>query len=157
MTMKNALVFALGIALTATVVTSHAQTYQWRDSSGRLVVSDRPPPASARDAKTTGTSTPPSTTAPQAADSQKTTAEKDMEFRKRQQEAREKSDKEAKEAAQAAQNRENCERARTHLKALESGRRMILPDGKGGETFLEDADRGDEIARTQNTIAESCK
>jgi hypothetical protein len=35
--------------------------------------------------------------------------------------------------------RENCERARTHLQALESGRRMILPDGKGGETFLEDA------------------
>jgi len=155
--MKNALVFALGIALTATVVTSHAQTYQWRDSSGRLVVSDRPPPASARDAKSVGTSAPPSTNAPQSTDSQKTTAEQDMEFRKRQQEAREKSDKETKEAAQAAQNRENCERARTHLKALESGRRMILPDGKGGETFLEDAQRGDEIARTQNTIAESCK
>jgi hypothetical protein len=34
---------------------------------------------------------------------------------------------------------------------------MILPDGKGGETFLEDADRGAEIERTQNTIAESCK
>jgi hypothetical protein len=157
MTMKNALIFALGIALTATVVTSHAETYQWRDSSGRLVVSDRPPPASARDAKSVGTSVPPSTSAPQSTDSQKTTAEKDMEFRKRQQETREKSDKDAKEAAQAAQLRETCERARTHLQALESGRRMILPDGKGGETFLEDADRGAEIDRARNAIAESCK
>jgi hypothetical protein len=157
MTMKNALVFALGIALTATVVTSHAQTYQWRDSSGRLVVSDRPPPASARDAKSVGTSAPLSTGAPQPTDSQKTTAEQDMEFRKRQQEAREKSDKEAKETAQAAQLRETCERARTHLQALESGRRMILPDGKGGEMFLEDAQRGDEVERARNAIAESCK
>ena len=155
--MKNTLVFALGIALTATVVTSHAQTYQWRDSSGRLVVSDRPPPASARDAKSVGTSAPLSTGAPQSTDSQKTTAEQDMEFRKRQQEAREKSDKEAKETAQAAQLRETCERARTHLQALESGRRMILPDGKGGEMFLEDAQRGDEVERARNAIAESCK
>jgi len=80
-----------------------------------------------------------------------------MEFRKRQQETREKSDKDAKEAAQAAQLRETCERARTHLQALESGRRMILPDGKGGETFLEDAQRGDEVERARNAIAESCK
>ena len=60
------------------------------------------------------------------------------------------------EAAIAAQKRENCARARSHLQALESGRRMILPDGNGGETFLEDADRGAEIANTQKTISESC-
>ena len=155
--MKNTLVFALGIALTATVVTSHAQTYQWRDSSGRLVVSDRPPPASARDAKTTGIPTPPSTTAPQSADSQKTTAEKDMEFRKRQQEAREKSDKEAKEAAQAAQNRENCERARTHLQALESGPPHDSPRWQGRRDFPGRCAAGRRNRAYQNTIAESCK
>jgi metal-dependent amidase/aminoacylase/carboxypeptidase family protein len=121
-----------------------------------------------RNSKSIGTSPPPAIGtptgdaaqapgSPPAANTPKTTAEKDMEFRKRQQEAREKSDKEAKEAAQAAQNRANCERARLHLQALESGRRMILPDGKGGETFLEDAQRGEEIERTRNTIAESCK
>ena len=163
--MKPALIFALIFASTAASLTAHAQTYQWKDSSGRTVISDTPPPPSVRGAKALGTSPPPSIgeakpapDAPKAAgDAPKTTAEKEMEFRKRQQEAREKADKDAKEAAQAAQNRENCERARTHLQALESGRRMILPDGKGGETFLEDAQRGDEIARTQKTIAESCK
>jgi len=168
MTMKTALILALAMASTATVIDANAQTYQWKDSSGRTVISDTPPPASVRNSKAIGTSPPPSigtptgdaaqaTGNPPSAGAPKTTAEKDMEFRKRQQEAREKADKEAKEAAQAAQNRENCERARTYLQALESGRRMILPDGKGGETFLEDAQRGDEVERTRNTIAESCK
>ena len=158
--MKTALILALAIASTATVIDANAQTYQWKDSSGRTVISDTPPPASVRNSKAIGTPTGDAAQAPgspPAANIPKTTAEKDMEFRKRQQDAREKSDKEAKEAAQAAQNRENCERARLHLQALESGRRMILPDGKGGETFLEDAQRGEEIERTRNTIAESCK
>jgi hypothetical protein len=168
MTMKTPLIFALLIASTATVINANAQTYQWKDSSGRTVISDTPPPASVRNAKAIGTSPPPSIGAPttdasqatggaQSADAPKTTGEKDMEFKKRQQEAKEKADKDAKETAAATQKRENCERARTHLSALESGRRMILPDGKGGETFLEDAQRGDEIERTRNTIAESCK
>ena len=152
--MKPSLLLALGFASTVAALSAHAQTYQWKDSSGRTVISDNPPPASARGAKALGTSPAP---APQTTDAAKTTAEKDMEFKKRQQEAREKSDKEAKEAAQAAQLRETCERARTHLQALESGRRMILPDGKGGETFLEDAQRGGEIERARNAIAESCK
>jgi hypothetical protein len=159
MTMKPSLLLALGFASTVAALSAHAQTYQWKDSSGRTVISDNPPPASARGAKALGTSPAPApaASAPQTTDAAKTTAEKDMEFKKRQQEAREKSDKEAKEAAQAAQLRETCERARTHLQALESGRRMILPDGKGGETFLEDAQRGGEIERARNAIAESCK
>ncbi len=156
--MKRALIFALFLASTATVTTVCAQTYQWKDSSGRTVISDTPPPASARDSRAVGTSPPPSMGGvAKPSDEPKTTAEKNMEFSKRQQEAREKSEKEAKEAAQTAQLRENCDRARLHLQALESGRRMILPDGKGGETFLEDEQRGDEIDRARKIIAESCK
>lgn len=160
--MKPALLITLAFMSAATAFPASAQTYQYKDSSGRTVISDTPPPASVRGAKAIGTAPPPAIgTSPagdaaKAADVPKTTAEKDMEFKKRQQEAREKADKESKEAAQAAQKRENCERARTHLQALESGRQMILPDGKGGETFLEDAQRGEEIERTQKTIAESC-
>lgn len=153
--MKAKLFFALGMLLTATIPTSHAETFQWRDSSGRLVISDRPPPAGVREAKKMDTTPTPSGGAAQNA-TQATAAEQEMAFRKRQQEAREKADKDAKEAATAAQKREICARARTHLQALESGRRMILPDGKGGEVFLEDADRGAEIANVQKTISESC-
>ena len=154
--MKPAVLITLALTAAA-ALPAMAQTYQWKDSSGRTVISDTPPPANARDAKMLGTALPPAVGSAPASGGAKSLAEKEMEFRKRQQEAREKADKQAKEAAQGAQNRENCERARAHLQALESGRRMILPDGKGGETFLEDAQRGDEIARTQKTIAETCK
>ena len=155
MTMKPALILALG--LSSVILTVQAQTYKWKDSQGRTVISDNPPPASARQVKPVEGTTPPAAETKPAADAQKTTAEKDMEFRKRQQEAREKADKEAKAAAEAAQRREACDRARLHLQALESGRRMILPDGKGGETFLEDDQRGGEIERARKTIDESCK
>ena len=154
--MKAKLFFVLGMLLTATVVPSHAETFQWRDSNGRLIISDRPPPAGVREVKKMDATAP----APSGAAAQNvappTTAEQEMAFRKRQQEAREKADKEAKEAATAAQKRENCARAQSHLQSLESGRRMILPDGQGGETFLEDADRGAEIAKIQKVISESC-
>jgi Domain of unknown function (DUF4124) len=155
MTMKPALILALGLA--SVILTVQAQTYKWKDSQGRTVISDNPPPASARQVKPVEGTAPPAAETMPAADAQKTTAEKDMEFRKRQQEAREKADKEAKAAAEAAQRREACDRARLHLQALESGRRMILPDGKGGETFLEDDQRGGEIERARKTIDESCK
>ncbi len=164
--MKNALIFALFCASTATALSVHAQTYQWKDSSGRTVISDTPPPGTARDSRGIGLSPPPSSSAPKAdaakpdavkADAPKTTAEKDMEFRKRQQEAREKADKAEKEAAAAAQKRENCERARNQLATLESGNyRMVVPDGKGGETFVEGAVKEAEMERTRKIIAESC-
>lgn len=153
--MNRALILAAGIAVTIVATVAHAQTYQYKDSRGRTVISDTPPPASAQGARTIGGN--PAETAAKPAEAPKTTAEKDMEFRKRQQEAREKADKEAKAAAEAAQRREACDRARLHLQALESGRRMILPDGKGGETFLEDDQRGGEIERARKTIDESCK
>ena len=70
--MRTALIFALAIASTATVITANAQTYQWKDSSGRTVISDTPPPASVRNAKAIGTSPPPSIGAPTTDASQAT-------------------------------------------------------------------------------------
>jgi len=164
--MKNALIFALFCASTATALSVHAQTYQWKDSSGRTVISDTPPPGAARDARGIGLSPPPSSSAPKGdaakteavkTDTPKTAAEKDMEFRKRQQEAKEKAEKAEKEAAAAAQKRDNCERARNNLAKLESGNhRMVVPDGKGGETYVEGAVKESEMERTRKIIADSC-
>jgi hypothetical protein len=154
MTMNRALILAAGIAVTIVATVAHAQTYQYKDSRGRTVISDTPPPASAQGARTIGGN--PAETTAKPAEAPKTTAEKDMEFRKRQQEAREKADKDAKQQAAAAQKRENCERARMQASALESGRRMLVPDGKGGETLMDDDARAGEIERAQRTIAEAC-
>ena len=155
MTMNRALILAAGIAVTIVATAAHAQTYQYKDSRGRTVISDTPPPASAQGARTIG-GNPAEAAATKPAEAPKTTAEKDMEFRKRQQEAREKADKDAKQQAAAAQKRENCERARMQASALESGRRMLVPDGKGGETLMDDDTRAGEIERAQRTIAEAC-
>lgn len=159
--MKNALILALFCASTATALSVHAQTYQWKDSSGRTIISDTPPPGSARDARGIGLSPPPSSSAPKAdaakVEAPKTAAEKDMEFKKRQQEAKEKADKAEKEAAATAQKRDNCERARNQLAKLESGNhRMVVPDGKGGEVFVEGAVKDSEMERARKVIAESC-
>ncbi|NJD24825.1 MAG: DUF4124 domain-containing protein [Betaproteobacteria bacterium] len=157
MTMNRALSAALILASSMAASAALAQAYQWKDSSGRTVISDTPPPASVKGTKSIGTSPPPAVgTGGAATDAPKTTAEKDMEFRKRQQDAREKSEKEAKEAAAAQQKRENCDRARSQLGALESGRRMVVPDGKGGEVFLEDDARNAEMERARKIIADSC-
>ncbi len=156
MTMKNALIFALAVASTAAAVSAHAQSYQWRDSNGRLVISDRPPPASVRDARPVNPA-PPAASSTTESTAPRTTAEQNMEFRKRQQEARERSDKDTKDAAAAAQKRENCERARNQLATLESGNhRLVVPDGKGGEVFVEGDVKETEMERTRKIIAESC-
>ena len=156
MTMKNALIFALAIASTAAAVSAYAQSYQWRDSNGRLVISDRPPPASVRDARPVNPAPPAASSATEST-TPRTTAEQNMEFRKRQQEARERSDKDAKDAAAAAQKRENCERARNQLATLESGNhRMVVPDGKGGEVFVEGDIKEAEMERARKIIADSC-
>lgn len=140
--------------------TSSAQVYQWKDSSGRTVISDTPPPPNAKGSRSIGSNPPPSTTTPAtegAAAAPKATAEKEMDFKKRQQEAKEKADKEAKEKAAAAENKENCERARRQLTALESGVRVAMADEKGERRFMEDAERQREIERTRKAVAETCK
>jgi hypothetical protein len=157
MTMKNTLIFALVIVSTAAAVSAHAQSYQWRDSSGRLVISDNPPPANARDARQVTPASPPAAGSSAQSDAPRTTAQQNMDFKKRQQEARERADKEANEATTAAQKRENCERARNQLANLESGNhRMVAPDGKGGEVFVEGEVKDREIENARKIVAESC-
>ena len=156
--MTNTLIFALGIALTVTLSNATAQTYQWKDSSGRTVVSDTPPPGTAKEsARTIGGNAPkPTTATAKPADAPKTMAEKDLEFKKRQQESAEKAGKDAKEAAANAEKRDNCERAKKQLALLESGQRIATTDEKGERRIMEDAERAQEMARAQKFANESC-
>ena len=159
--MKPALLLIIGIASTLAVTTAHAQIYQWKDSSGRTVVSDTPPPGSAtKDARVIGDRVPVSRSdkpAEKSAEDPKTTAEKDLDFKKRQQQAREKADKEAKEQRARADLEENCRRARGNLAALESNRLVGTFDEKGERKLFDDAQRQQEIERARQFVAESCK
>jgi len=162
MTMKPALVLVLGLVLTATFVVAQAQTYQWKDSNGRTVISDTPPPGSAKSKRTLGA--PPSGTvssdekAPEkTAEAPKSYTEKDLEFKKRQQEAKEKAEKDTKDQKLAADKRDNCERAQRNLTALESKQPVASFNEKGESVQLDDTQRTQEIERARQILAESCK
>lgn len=160
MTMKLALVFALGIASTAAIFTAHAQTYQWKDSNGRTVISDTPPPGVVKAQRTVGglpaTAEESAKPAEKLADAPKSTAEKDLEFKKRQQESKEKAEKLAKEQATATEKRENCDRARRNLATLESSQPMVTVDESGERKIMDTSLRDQEMERARRFMAESC-
>lgn len=172
MTMKAVFIFGSIFALTVAANTGHAETFQWKDSNGQTVVSDVPPPSSAKGRRSLGgvkpsvvsepvadksAEAPKTGDAPKGAEPPKTMAEKEFEFKKRQQEAKEKADKQAKDEATQTEKRENCERARRNLTTLESNQPVTLYDDKGQRKYMETAQRDREMERARNFIAESCK
>jgi hypothetical protein len=93
-----------------------------------------------------------------ASPQQKSIAEREADFRKRQMESAEAQKKEAAKATEMAQNRENCERARIYLRSLQEGQRISQIDPKTGErVYLEDPARPAEIARAQSAVDSNCK
>jgi len=166
MTSKSSLVFALVLASTTAGISAQAETYQWKDSNGQTVVSDIPPPATAKGRRSIGGTKPAvvseaipekATDAVKAADAPKSAAEKDMEFKKRQQEAKEKADKQAKEQNVEAEKRENCDRARRNLAALESNQPFSAADDNGERKIMDSTQRDQEMARARKIMADSCK
>jgi len=166
MTKKSSLVFALVFASATASVTTHAETFQWKDSNGQTVISDVPPPASAKGRRSIGSQQPAvvsekiaekSADGAKANEAPKTTAEKDFEFKKRQQDAKEKAEKQAKEQAAEKDKRDNCENSRRNLAALEANHPMATYDDKGQQTLMDSAQREQELDRARRAVAESCK
>ena len=93
-----------------------------------------------------------------ASPQQKSIAEREAEFRKRQMEAQDGRQKDEKKAAEDQERRANCEQAQTYLKSLQVGNRIARIDPKSGErVFLEDPDRPAEVARAQRAVDSNCK
>jgi hypothetical protein len=89
---------------------------------------------------------------------QKSMAEREADFRKRQTESAEARQKEEKKAAETAQNREACLNAKANLAALQEGQRVSKVDPKTGErVFVSDQERPGEIAKAQSLVASNCK
>ncbi|MDR2112875.1 MAG: DUF4124 domain-containing protein [Candidatus Accumulibacter sp.] len=129
-----------------------AQIYQWKDSSGKTVISDKPPAAGTPVEKKAGKSSP----AP--ADSrQPSMVDRELEFRKRQLESREKAEKAEKEEAAAAERERNCRAARGALQSLESDARIMMRNEDGERYVLDKARRDQEIARVKQIIETRCE
>ncbi len=166
MTSKSILVFALGVLSLAGGISAQAETFQWKDSSGQTVVSDTPPPATAKSRRSIGGNQPAvvSEKLPEkpvdgakTPEAPKSTAEKDLDFKKRQQEAKEKADKQSKEQAAETEKRENCERAKRSLAALENNQPIVTLDENGQRKVMDTTQREQEMERARRFMAESCK
>ncbi|MCM8611216.1 DUF4124 domain-containing protein [Accumulibacter sp.] len=149
--------FALAAVTLATALAAQAQVYQWQDEQNRTVISDRPPSGPVRQLRRIDTVAPPSPPSEPAATPAKTLADRDMEFRKRQQEARDAAEKSENEQRANARRREDCEAARKQLRSLESGERIFLPDGKGGRYPIDDSERAQVTARMRDDLQRDCK
>ena len=144
--------FAIAVAALLATTAVNAQIYQWKDESGKTIMSDKPPIGGTRSTRTIEAEAPATTAA-----TPKTTADREMDFRKRQQESQEKAVKTQKEQAAAADKNDNCDKARRYLESLESGERMALRDDKGERYFMEDAQRQQEIVKARQSVQTSCK
>lgn len=167
--MKKSLIVVLAVAATVASISAQAQVYQWKDASGKTVVSDTPPPATVRDARALGgaqrtvvtgsAEKEPATdgTASSQNSAPQTMAEKELEFRKRQQEAREKAEQAEKEAAAQREKRDNCERARNNYRLLQSDTPVSRAGKDGQPQMMSAAQRQQEMERTRRIMQESCR
>ena len=132
-----------------------AQVNKCLDAKGKVVGYGSECPAGSRPEKM---DIKPGPAAPAAAAPQKSIAERDADFRKRQIEKQEATATAEKKAAETAEQKRACSDAQAYLKSLQEKQRIPRTDPKTGErTFLQDADYPREIARAQQAIAANCK
>lgn len=148
--MKRSALLLLGLLAS---LAAQAQIYQYKDAAGKTVYSDQPPVGGVSKARTLAGETP----AGNSSAAPKTTADRELDFKKRQQEQKEAADKSQKEAANAATRKEDCAKAQRQLQVFESGERVTSRDEKGERYFLDDDQRAAELARIRKYVAESCK
>jgi hypothetical protein len=157
------LVAAIGLVVSADAMAQ----WKWRDSTGRVTVSDTPPP---RDVAEKDILQRPSPTAqrraqaasaPQGASSAVVAAppnplEAEVEARKRKAEQEQKAKQKAHEESTAHARAENCTRAKSQLRTLEDGIRLQRTNEKGEREILDDKGRAAEIQRARQIIASDC-
>lgn len=151
---RSRLFSLLGAAFLALPLLAGAQIYTWKDENGRTVMSDKPPVGKATQRKVI---TPAASETQAPTQPPKTFAEKEMEFRKEQQDRQEKAKKAEAEQAQTAQRKENCDNARRSLQLYQSGERVARRTDSGEREILDDDQRAAEAAKAQKAVNEWCK
>jgi hypothetical protein len=174
------------VAVLAASFTAPAEAqWRWRDASGRVTASDRPPPkevpekdilsrpASAQRRGAVMTPVPEAASAPasgaaagaaplaplaaSAAASGASGLQAEVEARKRRAEQEQAARAKAEEEKLAAQRAENCRRARGQVAALESGQRMARTNERGEREVLDDRGRAEELRAARAVIASDCR
>lgn len=135
---------------------------KWVDADGQVHYSDVPPPPNANAIILRSTSSTPDSKSSEgstagAPAAQKSIAEREAELKKAQQAKKESGEKSAKKQAETEANKANCATLQKNLRALQEGIRMVELDANGNQSFLEDEQRQQRIAQTQQEINTRCK
>ena len=167
-------VLLLALAAFAAATPASAQ-FKWRDSNGRIVYSDQPPPpsvppsailrapgsaAAASDAAAAPAARgdAPAAAAPAGERAAPlTAADREMEFRKRRLERAEAEKKASEAQARAQQAATACEESRGEVRTLESGMRVASVDARGERVVADDAERTRRLESARRAVREFCK
>jgi len=162
---------------------SWAGPWQWRDAQGRMVFSDRAPPAdvlpsqilrspeggrpaasSSRPSSSSAAAAPP-TQAPIGSPAKdaagapppaQTWVERERAFRQRIAEREENAAKERGKTELAALGKRACDDARSQVRTLESGVRVLTVNARGEPEPLDDSQRADRLAIAKSDVARLC-
>jgi hypothetical protein len=148
MTMKP---FALALAALLAATPLYAQVYEWKDANGKTIYSDQAPVGNVRELRKLD-----SGSSAASSPAQKSAADREMDFRKRQKEAQDSAEKAGKDQTASAARSENCANARRQLQVLESGERIAQRDDKGERYFMDDAQRSQEIIKMRQAVQSNC-
>jgi hypothetical protein len=135
-----------------------AQINKCVDKSGKVVGYGNECPDGLKSEQSGVKSMPSASQAPASATPQKSLAERDAEFRKRQIEKQEAAAKAEKKGVESAQRLRACDDAKAYLKTLQAGQRVSRTDPKTGErSYLQDAEYPKEIADAERSVSGNCK
>jgi hypothetical protein len=160
----------LGAAATWAQTADATPAWKWRDASGRVTVSDTPPPQSVPDKDIlvrpatqlrvrapAAASAPDGGPKPTASTPPGARVDPELEARRKKLLDDQQSQQKAQEEKNAAARADNCKRARGHLVALENGERIARTNAQGEREVLDDKGRAEEMQRARTTIASDCK
>ncbi len=157
--MKHALIFLIVFVVAGG---AHAQGYKWVDKDGKTRYGDAPPPG-VKATTLKGPSSSASAASPAAAakdgDAKKgpmSSAEKEQEYRKRQQASRKDQEKAEQERQAKADKAEDCARVREYLRTLESGQRIARTDAAGERYYMDEGQVAQEVTKAKQTSKLVC-
>jgi hypothetical protein len=153
------------MAVLVTALPAQAQ-WKWRDQSGRVQYSDIPPPAGVAEkdilqrpasAMRLAPAAAPAASAASAPGLNPARIEPELEAKRRKAEEEEAAKKKQADSQLAARRAENCAQAKSHLRTIEEGMRLVRTNNKGEREVLDDQARAEEAKRTRAVIASDCK
>lgn len=132
---------------------AEAQVYKWRDATGKIHYSDKPPAGTPAQSRKLGPANSASDDVPAARQS---AADQRLDAAKRASEAKEKAAGAERERAQEALRAQACERSRVNLEGLESGQIRFRMGANGEREGLDGAARDAELNEARRAVDTNC-